>query len=651
MPDNPKDSLEFQALVRKVVLRTFGQERHTQDSPVLPDVWIAYAAAAPDERKDVILTPRTGGQPGLIAKFLRERISEADPAGEARIAAIRNAVSAKLTFEELLTRVIPMTDWWPDVCRRIRIAGGTDAAEAGKTASGKDFLGAYFALSKCFRWDDRVMQIIARSGIWDFYRFVALAGFVRCCQDPGKDLDTLHTLAEGLIDPGRKINVFLDVIKNVTARVKALADSMDAIAGAGQGRTIWSVACNRKASLTVAASGRTVKADAARTLFNISARDITWAVVDGGIDARHPAFRNRQAARKETEATESSSIPSRVTRTYDFTWLRDLLATGQLAAGLDDDAVPPWVARHREAHSALLDKLKVRRDDGDDIDWNLVEPLIRIPHDDSLYAPPVIEHGTHVAGIIGGDWPSAENPEDADLLGMAPDIRLIDIRVFTDRENGGGGDEFTIVSALQFLLHLNRRRDLPVVHGVNLSLSLAHDVKSFACGQTPICQECNRLGSNGMVLVAAAGNRGLADGGDGSVFETYCDISITDPGNADGVITVGATHRSEPHTYGVSYFSSRGPTGDGRRKPDLVAPGEKIVGPTPGGGVRRMDGTSMAAPHVSGAAALLMARHREFIGQPRAIKDILCRTATDLGRESYFQGAGLVDILRALQSV
>lgn len=57
----------------------------------------------------------------------------------------------------------------------------------------------------------------------------------------------------------------------------------------------------------------------------------------------------------------------------------------------------------------------------------------------------------------------------------------------------------------------------------------------------------------------------------------------------------------------------------------------------------------MAAPHVSGAAALLMA-YRELIGKPRQIKDILCRTATDLGRESTFQGHGLVDILRATQS-
>jgi serine protease AprX len=137
----------------------------------------------------------------------------------------------------------------------------------------------------------------------------------------------------------------------------------------------------------------------------------------------------------------------------------------------------------------------------------------------------------------------------------------------------------------------------------------------------------------------------------GGDFGSYRVASITDPGNADAVITVGATHRSEPHTYGVSYFSSRGPTGDGRKKPDLVAPGEKITAPIPNCGSKRMDGTSMAAPHVSGAAALLMARHRELIGRPAMIKQILCSTATDLGRETSFQGAGMLDVLRALQSV
>ena len=130
----------------------------------------------------------------------------------------------------------------------------------------------------------------------------------------------------------------------------------------------------------------------------------------------------------------------------------------------------------------------------------------------------------------------------------------------------------------------------------------------------------------------------------------YIAQSITDPGNADRVITVGSTHRYAPFTYGVSYFSSRGPTGDGRLKPDIVAPGERIFAPVLDGAWDYLDGTSMAAPHVSGAAALLMARYPELIGKPDKIKRILCETATDLGRERNFQGHGLLDVLRALQS-
>ena len=190
-------------------------------------------------------------------------------------------------------------------------------------------------------------------------------------------------------------------------------------------------------------------------------------------------------------------------------------------------------------------------------------------------------------------------------------------------------------------------------HGVNISLSIRHDVANYACGRTPICEECERLVGTGTVVVAAAGNDGYARYKtiQGDPSEGFRSISITDPGNADGVITVGATHRYQPHSYGVSYFSSRGPTGDGRLKPDLVAPGEKITAPIPGSQLKTMDGTSMAAPHVSAAAALLMARYSELIGQPKRIKSVLCENATDLGRERYFQGSGMLDVLRALQAI
>ena len=232
---------------------------------------------------------------------------------------------------------------------------------------------------------------------------------------------------------------------------------------------------------------------------------------------------------------------------------------------------------------------------------------------------------------------------------MCPDIKLYDVRVLgrTLKET-----EFAIIAALQYIRHINELYSFVTVHGANLSLSIPHDVRNYACGRTPICNECERLVNSGVVVVAAAGNRGYQgfETKEG-IYESYAAFSVTDPGNADGVITVGATHRYWPHTYGVSFFSSRGPTGDGRLKPDLVAPGEKIRATIPGGDWGDLDGTSMAAPHVSGAAAMLMARYSELVGLPRRIKSILTQSATDLGRERTFQGNGMLDVLRAFQSI
>ena len=147
------------------------------------------------------------------------------------------------------------------------------------------------------------------------------------------------------------------------------------------------------------------------------------------------------------------------------------------------------------------------------------------------------------------------------------------------------------------------------VHGVNLSVGYDFDPDWFACGQSPLCVEVDRLVRSGVVVVVAAGNTGY--GGVKTKFRDVVaagmDLSINDPGNAELAITVGSTHRDMPHTYGVSYFSSKGPTGDGRMKPDLVAPGEKIfrgIGrdshrTPPEARYREESGTSMAAPHVS----------------------------------------------------
>jgi len=203
------------------------------------------------------------------------------------------------------------------------------------------------------------------------------------------------------------------------------------------------------------------------------------------------------------------------------------------------------------------------------------------------------------------------------------------------------------------------------IHGVNISIGYDFDAEMFACGQSPLCIEVDRLVNSGVVVVVAAGNTGY-----GKVFaerasKAGLSNTINDPGNASLAITVGATHRDKPHTYGVSYFSSKGPTGDGRLKPDLVAPGERITscavgallkangGSIPDKPSAYIDdsGTSMAAPHVSGAVAAFLSIRQEFIQRPADVKRIFLESATPLGRERYFEGRGLVDLMRAIQSV
>jgi subtilisin family serine protease len=236
---------------------------------------------------------------------------------------------------------------------------------------------------------------------------------------------------------------------------------------------------------------------------------------------------------------------------------------------------------------------------------------------------------------------------------VCPDIKIMDMRVLQHDDSDGTGSEFAVIAAAQFIRYLNDHSNTRVVHGANLSLYTPHDVRNNACGATPVCEACDDLVASGVMVVAAAGNGGLRvdTQADGRELVGYLAISITDPGNADRVLTVGSAHRERPHQYGVSYFSSRGPTGDGRYKPDLVAPGERIESTLPGPGLGTRDGTSQAAAHVSGAAALLMGRYPELVGKPDRIKRILCESATDLGRDRYFQGAGMVDVLRALQSI
>ena len=289
-------------------------------------------------------------------------------------------------------------------------------------------------------------------------------------------------------------------------------------------------------------------------------------------------------------------------------------------------------------------------------------------------------HGTHVAGILAGAQSATGTPFTAatwfqdesqpqlratethfdSISGMAPACKLVSCQVLRPDNTG---DVTALIGALQYVGQLNSAGAM-LVHGVNISVGYPFDPSWFATGLTPVCQEVNRLVRSGVVVVVAAGNSGFgyALNATKQQFRLGLDMTINDPGNAELAITVGSTSCS-PHSTGVSYFSSKGPTGDGRIKPDLVAPGERIISAAAGALLATAtrtspqatyvenSGTSMAAPHVSGVAAAFLSVHREFLGQPDRVRAALMAGATDLGRSAHFQGAGLVDAMRAVQSV
>lgn len=646
-------------LVDFILLGPSDDRRQLQDSPILGDVWGAFAKA-PSEPLDLLITPYKTQHAGVVAEAIEDGIRKRDAteraateraARRANIAYLQGIVVAHLTFDEVLSVVVPLTKWWSDRwIKDPQQASGRSAGQEKVVVAAKHALYDY-GIDRATRVIDAILRSakawLSRSDdaptsdVLPLDRYITLTGLLLWAGKQSSPTDTDAAMMSAL-----RMKRLLDIV--TAAEIALLLGEIVQRVQANPAREplVWHVSLNRTATPALTKSIPAVKADAAKTLFKVNCREIAWAVIDSGLDGTHPAF-------------NADDGTTRIKRCFDFTAVRKIVSL----SNSHDDTRRENVAKLVE-REGLLDRpedpdrdLKelaadVRR--RRPIHWELVEKFVEL----DPRTRPFSNHGTHVAGILGASGAAAEKSTGAShedhADGMCPDIQLYDFRVLGPSIKD---TEFAIIAALQFIRHLNERDNFFTIHGANLSLSIPHDVRNFACGRTPICNECERLVDSGVVVVAAAGNHGYKsfETQDGA-YESYAAFSITDPGNADSLITVGATHRYWPHTYGVSFFSSRGPTGDGRLKPDLVAPGERIRAPLPGGAGSGgewgdLDGTSMAAPHVSGAAAMLMARYSELIGQPRRIKRILCETATDLGRERSFQGHGMLDVLRAFQSV
>jgi serine protease AprX len=270
-----------------------------------------------------------------------------------------------------------------------------------------------------------------------------------------------------------------------------------------------------------------------------------------------------------------------------------------------------------------------------------------LPYDDE-------GHGTHVSGIIAGNGYDSQGKQ----AGIAPGASLISLKVL---DAGGQGTISRIIAALDWVLENRERYAIRVV---NMSVG-ATVTESY--WTDPLTLAAKRVVDAGVVVVAAAGNRGRTEAGQ-TVYG-----SIVAPGNAPWVLTVGAsstngtTDRSDDTVPG---FSSRGPTAfDYSAKPDLLAPGHGSVSladptsasysakaqylrpgdvPTPYLPYLVLSGTSMAAPVVSGAVALMLEANPALT--PNAVKAILQYTAQEYaGYDALTQGAGFLNAVGAVR--
>ena len=358
------------------------------------------------------------------------------------------------------------------------------------------------------------------------------------------------------------------------ADIEALAENKDLV------YQIWN---DETCYAHILSSVDTVKASACWRTFDARGSSITWAVLDTGIKMDHPHLRKNHKRGLEPQLFQFCDA-----RRYQ----RPRHACGWYCA---EGCAPA-------------------KDDG--------SPYRAVTFIEEQDDPDIVD----LAGIPSG---------------IAPLAGLVNVKVL---DSDGSGSASSAIRALEYVRKLNQGSRSIKVDGINMSLGYPFDPKWYGCGQSPLCEEVTRAVRSGLVVVISCGNSGYGTTklDNGQEVPTWIDLSITDPANTAEAIAVGSVHKSKPHTYGVSYFSSKGPTGDGRQKPDLVAPGEKVISCSihldKGYEYEERSGTSMAAPHVSGAIAAFLSVHPEFRGNPGAVKEIFLKTATDLGRDKSFPG-------------
>ena len=288
---------------------------------------------------------------------------------------------------------------------------------------------------------------------------------------------------------------------------------------------------------------------------------------------------------------------------------------------------------------AILDSGVARVDD-------LTSPWSRVVASVDLVEPGASKgdpggHGTHVAGIVAGNGADSAQAR----MGIAPGANIVDVRVIG---SSGTTSLSTVIRGITWVIQNRNQYNIRVL---NLSLGAPSNI---SYRDDPLASAVEMAWASGIVVVTAAGNGGPQSG------------TILTPGSDPFVITVGALDdRGTLDTVddGVASFSSRGPTFDGFHKPDLVAPGRKIVSLRAAGSFLdkllpdritdqfyfRLSGTSMSSPVVAGTAALMLQRTPWL--RPNNVKSILTKTTDPLASADLDSaGSGMVDAYAAVNS-
>ncbi|WP_100656543.1 S8 family peptidase [Alteromonas flava] len=225
-------------------------------------------------------------------------------------------------------------------------------------------------------------------------------------------------------------------------------------------------------------------------------------------------------------------------------------------------------------------------------------------------------HGTHVAAIV------AANSDT--MLGVAPQAKLHAYKALSDQ---GFGSDVNIIAAIERAVDPDGDPQTDdQVDVINMSLGGGGDATD------PLSQATDAAVDAGIVVVVAAGNGG-----------SYGDVGSTSPASARNAITVASSTKSDE----LSYFSSKGEMlASGVLKPEITAPGSDILSALPDSATGSLSGTSMAAPHVAGAAALLKQAFPDM--SARDIKSKLMAGTVDLGEDPFAQGTGRMNIPAAI---